>query len=226
MAYLIDSGLAISLNNTPTTATRASGGASGSTSVVIAAANTNISYNQTITGTGFAANTRVTSVSGTTVNFSPAATGNITGTITFSTTWYKLTDHNRDPISISQELIESQSRMANGKTRKYVIAQKNSISVSWGYVPSKTEETVDLNYSAAWLESFYKSNAGVSIYLKVVSSELDPDAGIGAVPSGTFATAETGFKVYNVFMESFSKSIINRTRVSDYVSMSIDFSEV
>jgi len=226
MAYLIDSGLAISLNNTPTTATRASGGASGSTSVVIAAANTNISYNQTITGTGFAANTRVTSVSGTTVNFSPAATGNITGTITFSTTWYKLTDHNRDPIDITPFIIESQARMANGKTRKYVIAQKNSISVSWRYVPSKTEETVDLNYSAAWLESFYKSNAGVSIYLKVVSSELDPDAGIGAVPSGTFATAETGFKVYNVFMESFSKTIINRTRVSDYVSMSIDFSEV
>ena len=189
MAYLIDSGLAISLNNTPTTATRASGGASGSTSVVIAAANTNISYNQTITGTGFAANTRVTSVSGTTVNFSPAATGNITGTITFSTTWYKLTDHNRDPIDITPFIIESQARMANGKTRKYVIAQKNSISVSWRYVPSKTEETVDLNYSAAWLESFYKSNAGVSIYLKVVSSELDPDAGIGAVPSGTFAPA-------------------------------------
>jgi hypothetical protein len=226
MAYLLDSGLAIALNNTPTTATRASGGASGSTSVVIVAANANISYNQTITGTGFAANTRVTSVSGTTVNFSPAATGNITGTITFSTTWYKLTDHNRDPITISQELIETQSRMANGRMRKYVVSQKNVIGTSWSYVPSKIEETADLNYSAAWLESFYNSNAGIPIYLKVVSSELDPDAGIGAVPSGTFATAQTGFKVYNVFMESFSKTIINRTKISDYVNMSINFTEI
>ena len=226
MAYLLDSGLAIALNNTPTTATRSSGGASGSTSVVIVAANANISYNQTITGTGFAANTRVTSVSGTTVNFSPAATGNITGTITFSTTWYKLTDHNRDPITISQELIETQSRMANGRMRKYVVSQKNAIGTSWSYVPSKIEETADLNYSAAWLESFYNSNAGIPIYLKVVSSELDPDAGIGAVPSGTFATAQTGFKVYNVFMESFSKTIINRTKISDYVNMSIDFTEI
>jgi hypothetical protein len=159
MAYLLDSGLAISLNDTPTTATRASGGSSGSTSVVIAAANNNISYDQTITGTGFAANTRVISVSGTTVNFSPAATGNITGTITFSTTWQKLTDHNRDPISISPELIETQSRMANGKMRKYVVAQKNNISVSWSYVPSKTSETADLNYGAAWLESFYQNNS-------------------------------------------------------------------
>jgi hypothetical protein len=139
--------------------------------------------------------------------------------------WQKLTDHNRDPISISQELIESQSRMANGKMRKYIVAQKNSISVSWSYVPSKTSETVDQNYSAAWLESFYKSNAGVPIYLKVISSELDPDPSIGALPTGTFATAQTGSKVYTVFMNNFSKSIINRTKVSDYVSMSIDFTE-
>lgn len=140
--------------------------------------------------------------------------------------WQKLTDHNRDPIAISQELIESQSRMANGKMRKYVISNKTNISVAWTYVPSKTSETADLNYSAAWLESFYKANAGVPIYLKVVSSELDPDPSIGSLPSGTFATAQTGSKVYTVFMNNFSKLVINRTKVSDYVNMSIDFTEI
>jgi len=140
--------------------------------------------------------------------------------------WQKLTDHNRNPIEITPFIIESQARMANGKMRKYVVAQKNNISVSWSYVPSKTSETADLNYSAAWLESFYKSNAGLPIYLKVVSSELDPDPAIGSLPTGTFATAQTGFKVYNVFIESFNKSIINRTRLSDYVDMTIDFAEI
>lgn len=132
--------------------------------------------------------------------------------------WQKLTDHNRSPIDISQELIETQARMANGKMKKYVVAQKNNISVSWSYVPSKTSETVDLNHSAAWLESFYRSNVGSPIYLKVVASELDS--------SGNFVTAKTGSEVYTVFMNNFSKSIINRTKVSDYVSMSIDFTEV
>lgn len=132
--------------------------------------------------------------------------------------WQKLTDHNRDPIDISTEIIETQARMANGKMRKYIVAQKKTISVSWNYVPSKTSETVDENYSAAWLESFYKSNVGSPIYLKVVASELDS--------SGNFVTAQTGSEVYTVFMEKFSKSIINRTKVSDYVSMSIDFTEV
>jgi hypothetical protein len=132
--------------------------------------------------------------------------------------WQKLTDHNRDPISISTEIIETQARMANGKMRKYIVAQKKTISVSWSYVPSKTSETVDLNNSAAWLESFYKSNVGSPIYLKVVASELDS--------SGNFVTAQHASEVYTVFMEKFSKSIINRTKVSDYVSMSIDFTEV
>lgn len=142
------------------------------------------------------------------------------------TTWYKLTDHNRDPIDISTELIETQSRMANGKMRKYVVAQKNSISCSWKYVPSKQSECVDGFYSAAWLESFYKSNSGLPIYLKVVSSELDPDPAIGVAPSGTFSTAQTGSKTYSVFINDFSKTIINRTKVSDYVDMSIEFTEI
>jgi len=143
-----------------------------------------------------------------------------------NSTWYKLTDHNRQPIDINPELIESQARMANGKMRKYVVAQKNKISTSWKYVPSKTSECVDGNYSAAWLESFYKSNAGVPIYLKVISSELDPDPALGVAPSGTFATAQTGSKTYNVFISSFDKTIIHRTTLSDYVDMSIEFTEI
>jgi hypothetical protein len=141
-------------------------------------------------------------------------------------TWQKITDHNRESIEIKTELLQREARMANGKTRKYVIAQKNVISTSWKFVPSKQSECVDGNYGAAWLESFYKSNAGIPIYLKVVSSELDPDPVLGMLPSGTFATAQTGSKIYNVYITDFSKTIINRTKVSDYVDMSIEFTEI
>ena len=144
-----------------------------------------------------------------------------------NSTWYKLTDHNRQPIDISTELIESQARMANGKMRKYVVSQKNNISVSWDYVPSKTSETADLNFAGAWLESFYKANAGVPIYLKVVASEIEPDAATGSVPlDANFKTAQTGSKVYTVFMTGFSKTIVNRTQLSDYVNMNIEFTEI
>jgi hypothetical protein len=103
---------------------------------------------------------------------------------------------------------------------------ENKISVSWKYVPSKTSECVDGNYGAAWLESFYSSNAGIPIYIKIVSSELAPDPAVGGIPSGIFATAQTGSKTYPAFISNFSKTIINRTRLSDYVDMSIEFTEI
>jgi hypothetical protein len=150
-------------------------------------------------------------------------------------TWQRLTDHNREPIQVSVELIESQSRMANGTMRKYVVAKKRKISVSWKYVPSQTSESADGFHAAAWIESFYQSNAGIPIYIKVVASELATDAAAGSLPSGTFTTAqtasnyastETGAKRYSVFMTDFSKTIINRTKLSDYVDMSIEFTEI
>ena len=182
------------------------------------------------------------------------------------TTWYKLTDHNRDSINIRPELIESQSRMANGKMRKYVVAQKNKISTSWKYVPSVTNliidnqgQNADINYAAGWIESFYKANAGIPIYIKVISSEYNTEPTVGNVPSSAnnnFKTAAelsslnaasytssqeataisnqsgaarpnaTGSKTYNVFMTDFSKTIINRTKNTDYVDISIEFTEI
>ena len=144
------------------------------------------------------------------------------------TTWYKITDHNRQPIEINPELIESANRMANGKMRKYVIAKKDTISTNWSYVPTKPSEIVDGNYGPAWLESFYKSNVGIPIQVKIISSEIDPDAATGSVPSNTnFKSALTGSKIYTaVFITSFSKTIIHRTRMCDYVDMSIEFTEI
>lgn len=158
------------------------------------------------------------------------------------TTWYKLTDHNREPINISTEIIQSESRMANGKMRKYVVSKKDTISCSWQYVPAfhfkrnpanglfltgdDNKLTVDGNLSAAWLESFYKNNSGLPIFLKIISAEYLTDPALGSVPSGAVATAQTGSKTYNVFMSGFSKTIINRTQISDYVDMSIDFTEI
>ena len=47
----------------------------------------------------------------------------------------KLSEHNRQPISLSKNRIEKQQRMGNGTMRKYYVADKESISVSWGMLP-------------------------------------------------------------------------------------------
>jgi hypothetical protein len=141
-------------------------------------------------------------------------------------TYYKLTDHNREQIQISPSLIEKSQRMANGTLRKYVIGTKNVLSVSWSYVPSKSSLTVDGNYSSAWLQSFYNSNAGLSIYVKLVASRDDAALFAGYPLDSTFGTALTKEKVYNVFITNFGIELKHRTRHSDFVSMNIEFTEV
>lgn len=154
-----------------------------------------------------------------------------------NSTWYKLTDHNRQPIQIDIELIENQSRMADGSLRKYIVAKKHKVSTSWNFLPTKTAETADGNYGAAWIESFYNANAGIPIYVKIVESKLNTDPAAGSVPdesgdnfktSATEAsvTNATGYVVYNAFITSFSKTVSKRSKISDYVDIDIEFTEI
>lgn len=306
---ILNSGIAVSLNNTPTTATYASGGAATSTSVVISAANSNIKIGQKISGTGFAANSVVTNVSGTTITFSPAAISQISGTITFSTNWYHLTDHNRNDISITPLLIEKESRMANGTLRKFVVNKKDIISVSWdflptshtnhtaqiqsatvvgntvvyvtstnhnfttsssvavyglspnifnisGVTPSSTTSTtfivpkptgatgvssgtgfaqdlnrmsvttVDGKYGGGWISAFYNANNNIPVYVKITSANYTvPSSGSMPLDSG-HTSSLTGEKIYQAFITGFSNSIRKRTRTTDYVDMTLEFTEI
>lgn len=144
-----------------------------------------------------------------------------------NSTWYKLTDHNRQPIQSNPELIEKAERMANGRMRKYVIAKKEKFSTDWKYVPTKTIECVDGNQGPSWIESFYNANVKMPIYLKIVSSEISIDPSTGSVPDNFYfkpATEES--KVYSVFITGFSKTLIHRTKTTDYVDMTIEFTEI
>jgi len=167
--------------------------------------------------------------------------------------YFPLTDHNRKEIEISAEVIETVQRMANGKMRKYVVAQKAKISTSWTYVPSKKSLTVDNNYSSAWLDAFYDANVGIPLYVKINSSEIDSAITIGNAPTETNSTFKastknsglpalqettiqnkqinptvqlSGSQIYNVFITDYSSTVIHRTVNCDYVSMNIEFTEI
>ena len=72
----------------------------------------------------------------------------------------RLTEHNRQPLSLNTERIESVQRMANGTLRKYFIADKLTLSVSWEMIPSFRNETVDGAWGAEDIKNFYESTAG------------------------------------------------------------------
>ncbi len=51
-------------------------------------------------------------------------------------TWAKLSEHNRQPMSINQNRFQKVTRMSNGTLRKFFIADKKEFSASWNMLPS------------------------------------------------------------------------------------------
>jgi hypothetical protein len=88
----------------------------------------------------------------------------------------RVTEHNRSPLSFNVNRIEQSNRMANGTTRKYFIADKLNINVSWEMVPSFRNETVDGAWGAEDLKAFYESIAGRgSFRIKLNPTVFSPD---------------------------------------------------
>ena len=150
------------------------------------------------------------------------------------TTWYKLTDHNRDPIDINYELVESTQRMANGTLRKYVVAKKFRITASWKVVPTIDSELVDFDKGSkgpAWIKAFYEGNAFTSVYVKLIYAKEATPA-LGAVPNDTHyasknvGTGDTTPHIEQAFMTSFNYTVTKRMPKCDYVDMSIEFTEI
>jgi len=88
----------------------------------------------------------------------------------------RVSEHNRQPLSINIDRIEQSSRMANGTTRKYFVADKVNISASWEMLPSFRNETVDGGWGAEDIKNFYESTAGRGAFrVKLNPTVFSPD---------------------------------------------------
>lgn len=165
--------------------------------------------------------------------------------------WYRLSDHNRDPISISYELVENSQRMANGTLRKYVVARKFMIKTSWKDFPTLDQNLVDYlpnlkdqglgdsgyAHAAAWIKAFYEGNNFYPVWVKLMHAQ-EQIPGLGEVPvNNTYndSNSTTGaYSVYNAFMTTFTYDIVKRryrttgTTSSGYdlVNLDIEFTEI
>jgi hypothetical protein len=67
-----------------------------------------------------------------------ASAGLAVATSASPSVFYYLTDHNRQPITMDNEVIEKVNRMADGTMRKFVVARKRKVNVSWSQLVSGT----------------------------------------------------------------------------------------
>jgi hypothetical protein len=155
-----------------------------------------------------------------------------------STTTYQLTDHNRQPIKLDYEIIEKASRMADGTLRRYVVARKKKFSTSWQMIPSGTglpsnsstfknqnlTHTVDGYKGGAWMKDFYENNLFVPMILTITHSRDTASANAASAfyPSPSNTNAEK----INCIISSFSYEVVKRYSVTDFVNVSIEFTEI
>lgn len=69
----------------------------------------------------------------------------------------RVTEHNRTPVDVSWEPIETSGRMINGTLRKWLVVRKRSWSTSWEMVPHSSNRTVDGGMGGENMQAFYES---------------------------------------------------------------------
>lgn len=121
------------------------------------------------------------------------------GSVLYFNSSLKLSEHNRQPISLSVNRIEKQTRMGNGQLRKFYVADKENITVSWNKLPSFSTFTLDGGYGAIDLKNFYNGTAAKAAGALSGRSSFDVTISYG----GTTKTMEMIFS-------SFSIELVNR----------------
>ena len=116
------------------------------------------------------------------------------GSILYFNTTLKISEHNRQPVSISKNRIEKQLRMSNGTLRKFYVADKESINVSWNNLPSFSTYTVDGGYGALDIKSFYDGTASKASGALSGRSSFDVTISYG----GTTKTMEMMFSSFSL----------------------------
>jgi hypothetical protein len=145
-------------------------------------------------------------------------------------TWYNLTDHNRNPLGITYNLIEATDRMANGTLRKYVVARKFVITADWRDLPTLDSNLVDYDplnpsHGGAWIKAFYEGNAFQPVYVKLTFAK--ENAVKNAYPDGVYSDSKnSNGQVFEAFMTTFTYDISKRMNNYDYVNLKIEFTEI
>lgn len=130
------------------------------------------------------------------------------------TTWTKIADHGRSPLSEAFERIENKQRMADGTLRRYVVAKKRTWSVSWENLPDKAHPFLTNGQPGWWMENFHNTVDGDFLMRIRAGSEIDANL-----------TGLNG-NVYRVMITDFSKEITKRGRAFDLWNLDMTLEEV
>lgn len=130
---------------------------------------------------------------------------------------FMLSDHSRSPLDISYDRYEKSVQLSNGLTRKYVIATKRSINLSWDNLPSSASVTVDKGAGAYELQKFYDNNFNNSITVTTFT-----DQGVGTSLYTGISLPGTSASPYPIISTMPSASGVSWTGYIDSFSCNVN----
>lgn len=133
-----------------------------------------------------------------------------------------LSEHNRAPITMSYTRIEKTQRMSNGTLRKFHIADKRRINVSWSSLPSFATFTVDGGYGALELKAFYEGSAAKGANALSGRNTFDVTIKTGA----TTETIEMSFTSFSCDMIKRNIHNVPGDTPQEFWSVSLSLEEV
>lgn len=159
-------------------------------------------------------------------------------------TFMVLSDHNRGPIDISFNRIETRERMVNGRMRSYHVADKKTIRLSWNNLPSRSyasspdfravdggtslentrqEYTVDGGAGGADIKRWYDEHVGSFYVLLAYDNYADID---GDTTAAKYQKMNQYTEVLEMFISDFSHSVEKRgSTTHDLWSVSMSLEE-
>jgi len=138
------------------------------------------------------------------------------------TTWQKITDHGRSPLSISIERIENKQRMVDGTMRRYTVAKKRTWSCDWENLPHSNSaikngrpgmKTADGGWAGQDIENFHNTTDGP--FKMRLRAGMDEGK----------ATTDAAIEEVTVMITDYSREVIKRGN-SDLWNVSITLEEV
>lgn len=148
------------------------------------------------------------------------------------TNYLVLSDHNRSSLDVSKTRIEKRERMINGRMRSYHIADKDTLTVSWEMLPSRSYEsysetarglmfTADSGAGGADLLDWYNNHEG-AFYVLLAYDLVLSDGGT------LVKTASQNYdRMLPVMFSDFSYSVVKRGQTThDFWNISLSLEEV
>lgn len=140
----------------------------------------------------------------------------------------KVTDHGRQALNQTVEMIGTDKRMIDGTLRRQFISRKRQWTVNWENLPSTNTavggmKSADGHMSGEDIEEFYRNAHGkFRMILRRGSAiaEVDPNPSEASLPF-----EDDNFYVVNVMFTDFSKEVTKRGIV-DLWNVSVTMEEV